>query len=379
MSLPFLQKIMYQGSTSRDLRLDWLRGFALFVMTVNHIGGYSYLYHLTGNNNFYISAAEGFYFISGLTLGIVFAKDTLGGALTRLLARVVVVYRTTVLIAIGFAAFSLYTGLTVWGDPFPKTEPLGQFALYALTLQKNYHGSDILAAYVIYMLMAPIALYQMFHKRAWLVALVSLGLYGFTQVFGGNLQFPIDQYYGTWQIFFFMGLAIGFHRADMGRLWARVPWLRDGLSALILIAAIWFIWMQFSGNYFWPNLPQVVLGQENKIAMGPARLAIVSLFMMAFYVFATWFWKPLNAISGWLFIPLGSASLWTFTWQLIAIVVLYNIPGFYKQDYQWQGTLWQLLGIGIIWGSIQGYRWFKKQQKGKETAEAIKPEKVSAK
>ena len=379
MSLPFLQKIMYQGSTSRDLRLDWLRGFALFVMTVNHIGGYSYLYHLTGNNNFYISAAEGFYFISGLTLGIVFAKDTLGGALTRLLARVVVVYRTTVLIAIGFAAFSLYTGLTVWGDPFPKTEPLGQFALYALTLQKNYHGSDILAAYVIYMLMAPIALYQMFHKRAWLVALVSLGLYGFTLVFGGNLQFPIDQYYGTWQIFFFMGLAIGFHRADMGRLWARVPWLRDGLSALILIAAIWFIWMQFSGNYFWPNLPQVVLGQENKIAMGPARLAIVSLFMMAFYVFATWFWKPLNAISGWLFIPLGSASLWTFTWQLIAIVVLYNIPGFYKQDYQWQGTLWQLLGIGIIWGSIQGYRWFKKQQKGKETAEAIKPEKVSAK
>ena len=379
MSLPFLQKIMYQGSTSRDLRLDWLRGFALFVMTVNHIGGYSYLYHLTGNNNFYISAAEGFYFISGLTLGIVFAKDTLGGALTRLLARVVVVYRTTVLIAIGFAAFSLYTGLTVWGDPFPKTEPLGQFALYALTLQKNYHGSDILAAYVIYMLMAPIALYQMFHKRAWLVALVSLGLYGFTQVFGGNLQFPIDQYYGTWQIFFFMGLAIGFHRADMGRLWARVPWLRDGLSALILIAAIWFIWMQFSGNYFWPNLPQVVLGQENKIAMGPARLAIVSLFMMAFYVFATWFWKPLNAISGWLFIPLGSASLWTFTWQLIAIVVLFNIPGFYKQDYQWQGTLWQLLGIGIIWGSIQGYRWFKKQQKGKETAEAIKPEKVSAK
>lgn len=375
-SFPFLQKIMYQGSTSRDLRLDWLRGFALFVMVINHIGGNSYLYHITGNNGFYISAAEAFYFISGLTLGVVFSRDTFGGSLERLLSRTVVIYRTAILIAIGFAAFSLLTGLPTWSDPFPKDQNFWQFVFGVLTLQQHYHGSDILGAYVIYMLMAPLALYQMFHKRAWLVALVSIGLYAYCQVAGSNVVFPIDQYYGTWQIFFFMGLVLGFHRADMSKLLARVAWLRDGLAALVLLAAIWFIWMHSTNHYLWPNLPQVVLGQENKIAMGPARLAIVSLFMMAFYILATWFWKPLNAVSGWLLVPLGSASLWTFTWQMVVIVLLYNIPAFYKQDYPWQGTFWQLLGIGIIWGSIQGYRWLKKQQRVRTSkpVEVVQPQ-----
>src|SRR4029079_315261 len=47
----------------RDLRIDLLRGFCVFVMIVDHVGGESsWLYLVTGGNRFFVSAAEGFWF-----------------------------------------------------------------------------------------------------------------------------------------------------------------------------------------------------------------------------------------------------------------------------------------------------------------------------
>ena len=49
------------GASRRDLRLDLLRGFCVFVMVADHIGGErSWLYLFTSGNRFFASAAEGF-------------------------------------------------------------------------------------------------------------------------------------------------------------------------------------------------------------------------------------------------------------------------------------------------------------------------------
>src|SRR5258707_6673504 len=56
-------------ASRRDLRLDLLRGFCIFAMVVDHFGGDSWLYAITGGNRFYVSAAEGFIFISGFVMG----------------------------------------------------------------------------------------------------------------------------------------------------------------------------------------------------------------------------------------------------------------------------------------------------------------------
>ena len=50
---------------SRDLRLDLLRGYAVFAMVIDHVAGASPLYLLSGGNRFSTSAAEGFVFLSG--------------------------------------------------------------------------------------------------------------------------------------------------------------------------------------------------------------------------------------------------------------------------------------------------------------------------
>src|SRR5205809_973889 len=44
----------YVQEGKRDLRLDLLRGFAVFAMVADHIGGVSWLYALTGGNRFFV-------------------------------------------------------------------------------------------------------------------------------------------------------------------------------------------------------------------------------------------------------------------------------------------------------------------------------------
>ena len=65
-------QLRYDNRTPRDVRLDLLRGFALFAMAINHVGFHNSIYHtVSGRSEFLINAAEGFFFISGMTLGFI--------------------------------------------------------------------------------------------------------------------------------------------------------------------------------------------------------------------------------------------------------------------------------------------------------------------
>src|SRR4051794_8322784 len=65
----------YAEAGKRDLRLDLLRGFAVFAMVVDHIGGVSWFHLLSGGNRFFVSAAEVFVFISGLMVGLIYTEQ----------------------------------------------------------------------------------------------------------------------------------------------------------------------------------------------------------------------------------------------------------------------------------------------------------------
>ncbi len=106
----------YDVPGSRDRRLDFLRGFLVAAMVVDHVGGESLLTRLSGNNAFLVSAAEGFVFISGLLMGIVY-----GGRMTKLglragmegvLRRVGRLHITIALLTFTFVLIYLYTELS---------------------------------------------------------------------------------------------------------------------------------------------------------------------------------------------------------------------------------------------------------------------------
>src|SRR5215212_6056142 len=104
----------------RDPRLDILRGFCVFAMIVDHIGGPSWLYVLTGGNRGPVTAAEGFVFLSGLVLGMVsrrrVTRDGLGTAIRASLGRAWTLYGLTVSLTLIFVGLTVGTDLSIWVD-----------------------------------------------------------------------------------------------------------------------------------------------------------------------------------------------------------------------------------------------------------------------
>jgi len=105
----------YAEASKRDLRLDLLRGYCVVAMTVDHLDAPTWLYVFTGGNRFFVSAAEGFLFISGLVMGIVYRPiaETRGlpTAAVKALRRALFLYLVTVAATLGFMWLSGRLGL----------------------------------------------------------------------------------------------------------------------------------------------------------------------------------------------------------------------------------------------------------------------------
>src|SRR5688500_14356928 len=116
----------YRSAASRDERLDLLRGFCVFAMIVDHVGGASWLYGLTGGNRGIVSAGEGFVFLSGLVAGLVYSRKMLRHGLTSttwaLLKRARLLYMITVAMTLAFVGLAVWSDLALWVD---RTSGLG--------------------------------------------------------------------------------------------------------------------------------------------------------------------------------------------------------------------------------------------------------------
>src|SRR6185369_9249324 len=84
-------------------------------MTVDHLDAPTWLYVLTGGNRFFVSAAEGFLFISGLVMGVVYRplveRVGLRTAAGKALKRALLLYAVTVCATLGFMWLSSRLGL----------------------------------------------------------------------------------------------------------------------------------------------------------------------------------------------------------------------------------------------------------------------------
>src|SRR5581483_12224654 len=118
----------------RDLRVDLMRGAAIFAMVVDHVGGdRSPLYVITGGDKFYVSAAEAFVFLAGVVAGMVYgpiAARRGGVAAARLLKRAGIIYAWTAVLTLvtPFIAAALHLG---WESPLRDLTPL-QFVVSVL-------------------------------------------------------------------------------------------------------------------------------------------------------------------------------------------------------------------------------------------------------
>src|SRR5690242_5253717 len=161
----------YAADDGRDLRIDLLRGLAVLAMVIDHLVGPSKLYLLTSGNRFYTSAAEGFIFLSGLTVGLVYRRIAeqkgLATAIRRLVERAWTLYVLTVGLTLVMLPISELLNLP-WAAAIREGTPL-QIVWTIFSLHQTYYLVDVLTLYVLLMLVAPLALFLLCEQRTWVL------------------------------------------------------------------------------------------------------------------------------------------------------------------------------------------------------------------
>jgi hypothetical protein len=347
----------YTAGVGRDARLDWLRGYCLFMMIVDHVGtvggnvvGQSWLYALTGGTRYYATAAEAFYLISGVTLGLISSRESARDSTRRIYTRAFHLYRTALFLSLTFGAVALWTNLSYFGRWSFESMSVPSYIFHVLTLRAETGGAGILVLYVLFMLVTPGALWLFRKNLAWVVLLISAILYTASQLVPQLRNLPFAVYFDVlpWQVLFFGGLALGFHRSQLVRFFSFIPKIRAVLEGAVVAVAFAFLAIYATGYRFWPGLPAMLEPMES---MPPVRLALASVSMLAAYILLSWFWKPSRAWFGWLLEPLGRASLWSFTMHFYAILALWNLPAFRDSpSFLW---VWQVLAVSLVWVSLR--------------------------
>ncbi len=356
----------YVAVGKRDLRLDALRGFAVFAMVVNHMGGASWLYPLTGANRFWISAAEAFVVLSGLIVGMVYGgmalKEGLRVAQIKALKRAFTLYKLTVVLTLLSTAVAVALHFE-WAQDLPLDNPL-EFIVNVLTLHQVVYLTDIPLMYTLFLFLTPIGLWLLVRGRTvWLVVL-SGALWATVYATRTYLPWTVNGGWsfnlGAWQFLFFLAMAIGYHWDTLKNKVSRIP--RAPYFVLASLLVMWFI--QFYNadvtfvNAYLPgwDINTILFELFRKSVVGPGRLLATVLFFQFAYLLLTVLWKPLSSMLGWLLVPLGQNSLYGYTMHVVLIGVVTAFVPLVGKDWtqvEALNTALQLMTILAIWAMVR--------------------------
>lgn len=358
----------YPSEDKRDRRLDLLRGFAVFTMVVDHFGGPSWLYLITGNNQFFTSGAESFVLISGMVVGLVYRgileRYGFRVAALKALKRALTLYLLTVVMTISFATISTFFHLP-WARDIDLGHPL-VFTFNVLIFHETYYLADIPMMYAIFMALVPVGLWLLATHRGWLLILLSFVVWlGFQFINAeqiilwptiGNTTF----HPAAWQLIFAWSMVVGYHRAA---LWARIR--QVGRWQFLAFATLLFLLLVnlYSAdiNVFDTLIPgfreQVLAAQLfNKSNVAPGRILATIIVFQFLYVLLSDFWTPIWRVLGWLLEPLGQNSLYSYTMHVAVIALFYVALPHMPVDVTQLGiinTALQLSVLLLIWIMIR--------------------------
>jgi hypothetical protein len=362
----------YSGG-KRDLRLDLLRGGCMVAMVIDHIGAHtganaSWLYSLTGGNRFFVSAAEGFIFLSGLITGVIYAGVTaghgLGPVVMRILHRAWTLYAVTVLLTFAFALALLGFGHPA--APHLDSHTLPTWMVGILTFHRTFYLTDIIFTYALLFFAAGLAITLIGHGHTSVVLAGSWAIWLLWQFFPREAEFPwtvVDDaafHFSAWQVLFFTALIIGYYRR------AITAWLRYipqeavlFASGILLVVCLGLYWAQLRPlAAALPGVSQANLASQffDKSDVRIGRLlafVVVAAFASSL---TTLGWVPIHRALGWLLLPLGQRSLTAYSVHVFVVAALgWVTANFWRTAPQSRldTTILQLLGLGMVWGWVR--------------------------
>jgi len=339
--------------------LDTLRGLLLVLMAVNHIP--SPLHAVTDHPLGFMSAAEGFVFLSGLMAGLVFTRKLLRDGQTELLracflrARSLYVYH----IVSYFTVFLVIGAAILWGDQLPPNAPLQMLAhplgalLTGPLLIYQPALLDILPMYCGFILLVPPLIWACERGlRNWVLGL-SVALWVLVNAFCPQVPNTLYLSVGAfnmcaWQILFVVG-------GVFGHAWARGDQVIKAPRGVFLGSVLAGCGLLFCIRhaYLPPGIPSTALDWlTNKNNLAPLRLAnTAGIFLLVRYAAchhaALLSWTPLAY--------LGRASIAAFTAHVIAAYVINANPRFFdaSETERWLGTALMFMSMvtaAVIYG-----------------------------
>ncbi len=315
------------NASQRDLRLDLLRGLCLLKMAFNHLPPTRA--HGWQNWLGWVSAAEGFFFISGAVVGIVYGRKMLTAGWAHV--RRSLVNRALYLYLANLALLLLFLGLEFGGilrdNRFSMLWSQGSFDASRLLSFNQPYYLHVLTRYVAFLLFAPLALSWLRAGRTRRLLTTSVAIYLLGWALGPNPRIPWLESSGyqvfpilIWQLLFFVGMACGYHRQALGRGWRRLGDRR--LAWLTIGGTLLFVLLKRGAELGHMTLPpSVVSTWFGRTDLGPGRLLNLALFFAASFWLVDRLWKPVHRMTGRVLIPCGQASLYFFLVHIVVVVL----------------------------------------------------------
>lgn len=280
------------ANRGRIQALDLLRGAFLIEIIANHIPWAPSIYMLLGGGGrLPASAAEGFFTISGLLVGYLYAPKILQNTWTitkKLWKRAALLYVLSTLFTLIFAAWATLDPLHAkWPGVYGGT--MSELLYQTFTLQYVYGWADFLARYAVFMFVAPLAVWLVAKHRGWLVAGVAVGLWAWLR------HTNIFQPYSTWQVVFMLGIVAGYYLPHLEQSYYSLKKrtqniLFGGIVGATLVSYFAFIVIIIALPYLAGHsiaaegAKQGILQYFDKDTLDPARLLLGALWFTGFYM-----------------------------------------------------------------------------------------------
>lgn len=362
----------------RIIALDLLRGYFLVSIILNHLQWYPNLLDWVAiDGALLVSAAEGFFLISGILLGIVRGRNMLKkpfrDSALLVLRRGLKLYVTTIVLMLAFTFIGwLFLGNAGLKPGIrPIDEPLYNVILGGLSLQYLYGWADFLRLYAIFLIMAPLALWLLRKGKWYIVIAASCAIWAFFPTAHGledktlELLMPI-----SWQLIFFVGLTIGYHWVDVQKWWQRqtnnfrrsikIPVL--SIATITLLANI--VLVVGIAVHLIPISVQETYNTQLATTFNKEELTIprLTLFALWFTLGLTIFMRyeaQIRRWFGWILMPFGTNSLYVYIMHAIVLFFAHLVIAPDTSTNVLVNFVGSLLVLGLIFIAVKTRFLFK--------------------
>lgn len=300
------------------ITLDILRGYFLLVIFVDHLFRFPSIFELfTGQGKLWVSAAEGFFIISGILVGYIYGSKF---DWKKLWKRAGKLYLLSVCLTILF---------TIWGGFLPTDNIMRgleteNFIVRAFSFNYTYGWADFLHFYAVFMLFAPFALTISKKFGSKLLLVISLLIW----FWGRNISS-----YFAWQLIFISALVAGKNLTSIELYLKKFIFIFYSIFVISLTLSVYFAFIN-----------KMSFGIFDKDSLGIGRFILAWIWFWVAYLFVR---SREEKLAQSVFCMLGQNSLLVY---IVSAVILFPINAWVPRQFgYWGNTLFTVVGCLIIY------------------------------